>query len=109
MKKLTLSIPGYGEITPPPNIPSGADAPSNILQFSVNLLSIAVVIAAVIFVLWGGILWITSQGDKAKVDKARHTIMYAIIGVVIMILAFIIIQIIGTLLGVSYLAKFGTN
>ncbi len=107
MKKLALKLPGYGEIQAPDNIPSGTNATSDVLQTMLNLLAFAVVLGALIFILYGGILWVTSQGDKGKIEKARHTITYAIIGLVVMILAFVIVQTVGTLLGVSDFANFG--
>ncbi len=107
MKKLALSIPGFREIETPENIPSGVDAPENILQTSLDLLTIIGVIAALIFLLYGGLLWVTSSGDKAKVDRARQTIIYSIIGLVVMILAFVIVQTIGYFIGSSFLSNIG--
>lgn len=109
-KLLSLTIPGGNgstEVLAPENIPSGVDAPENILQTSLDLLTIIGVIAALIFLLYGGLLWVTSSGDKAKVDRARQTIMYSIIGLVVMILAFVIVQTIGYFLGSSFLSSLG--
>ncbi len=102
---LALNIPGFGQVEAPPNVPSGASAPSNIITASLNLLVIAGIAAALIFVIYGGILWIISQGDKQKLDHARRTITFSIIGLIIMVLAFSIVQIVGTLLGVSFFGK----
>lgn len=107
MRYLSLTIPGYGKITPPPNIPSGVDAPGNIIQTFIALFLVAGVVAALIFTLYGGILWATSQGDKQKLDHARRTIIFAIIGLIIMLFAFIIIQLVGTLLGSEFLKNIG--
>lgn len=107
MKDLALRLPGYGVITPPPNIPAGTDAPSNALQLVVTLLMLVVIVASLIFTLYGGVLWITSAGDKQKIDRARRTITYAIIGLIVTILAFVIIRIVGSVLGVSFLTTFG--
>lgn len=109
-KLLSLTIPGGNgstEVVAPRNIPSGVDAPENILQTSLDLLTIIGVIAALIFLIYGGLLWVTSSGDKAKVDRARQTIMYSIIGLVVMILAFVIVQTIGYFLGSSFLSNLG--
>jgi len=51
--------------------------------FIANLVNVALVIASLIclvFLIWGGIDWITSQGDKAKYEEARNKITYALIG-----------------------------
>lgn len=107
MKYLSLSLPGYGGVTPPPNIPSGVNAPANTINAFISLLTIVVIVAAVIFTAYGGILWVTSQGDKQKIDRARRTITYSIIGLIVMLLAFFIVQAVGFLLGSSYLTNFG--
>lgn len=47
-------------------------------------------IVCVIFLIYGGVSYITSQGDPGKIQKAKHSILYAIIGLVIVALAFTI-------------------
>lgn len=42
-------------------------------------------IIMVVFIIYGGWLWMTSAGDSAKVDKAKKLIINAIIGIVIVI------------------------
>lgn len=49
-------------------------------------------IIAVIFVIIGGINYMTSAGDAGKVKKARDTILYACIGLVICALSFAIVN-----------------
>ncbi len=51
---------------------------------------------AVIMVIYGGILYVTAAGEQEKVDKGKKIIMYAVIGIVIILLAFAIVN---TLLG----------
>lgn len=46
---------------------------------------------AVIYLIWSGIQYITSQGDAAKATKARSGIINAIIGVIIIFAAYYII------------------
>jgi uncharacterized membrane protein len=47
---------------------------------------------AVVMVIIGAVQLSTSQGDSGKVKKARDTIMYGIIGIVVAILAFAIVN-----------------
>jgi lipopolysaccharide/colanic/teichoic acid biosynthesis glycosyltransferase len=42
--------------------------------------------------IWGAIKWITSGGDKGKVDAARNTIVAAVIGLIVLLLSFVIIN-----------------
>lgn len=48
-----------------------------------NLVNAALLVASLIcfvFIIWGGLDWITSQGDKAQYEEARNKITYALIG-----------------------------
>ena len=49
-------------------------------------------IVAVIVIILGGVQYMTSTGDAAKVKKAKDTILYGIIGLVICVLAFAIVN-----------------
>jgi len=51
--------------------------------------SIAGIIAAGV-IIFGGVRYSISQGDPGKVKKAKDTIMYAIIGLIVTLLAFAI-------------------
>ena len=44
-------------------------------------------IVAVIILIYGGVLFVLSQGDAGKAQKARQTIIYAIIGIIVVIIA----------------------
>ena len=60
-----------------------------------NIISVvlyAIGIVAVVMMILGGFQYITSSGDAAKVTKAKNTILYGIVGLVIAILAYAIVQ-----------------
>ena len=55
-------------------------------------------IVAAVFIVVGGFNYMTSAGDAGKVAKAKNTIIYALIGLVVCVLAFAIVNwAIGTL------------
>lgn len=54
----------------------------------INGILAALGIVCVIFILYGGIQYMTSAGDAAKLTKAKHTILYSCIGLIICALAF---------------------
>ncbi|MCL5970204.1 MAG: pilin [Patescibacteria group bacterium] len=60
----------------------------------VLLLFVIAVLIALGFLIWGGIKWITSGGDKSGVESARNHIVAAIVGLVIVFLAFFIVNIV---------------
>jgi uncharacterized protein YacL len=68
---------------------------------AVTFILIVAVLIALFFLILGGIRWITSGGDKAKVDSARQTITAAIIGLVIAFLAFFILALALSFFGLS--------
>ena len=53
-------------------------------------------LACVVIIIIGGIQYMTSSGDTGKVKKAKDTILYGVIGMVICVLAFAITQFIIT-------------
>lgn len=56
----------------------------------------------VIFIIWGGVRYATSGGDSDKVKKAKNTLLYAIIGLAIAILANVIMTlVVNTLTGAN--------
>ena len=65
-----------------------------------TLLIIAVIIA-IFFLIWGGIKWILSGGDKAKVESARNTIIGGIVGLVLAFLAYFIVTLVAGLFGLN--------
>ena len=79
---------------------TGADCGSATAQSSVdslvatvvNILSIIVGIAAVIMIIVGGFKYVASGGDANKVSSAKSTLIYAIVGLLIAVLAQFIVH-----------------
>lgn len=106
MKYLSLKIPGPSgtqiEISPPAGVPAGARfSLGNILTIFLGFLMVVGIILSTAFLVYGGILWITSSGDKQKLDKARKTLLYSIIGLIVMSLSLLIINVLGKILGLN--------
>jgi hypothetical protein len=47
---------------------------------------------AVLFIIWGGILYIVSAGNSDRAKSARQTLTYAVIGLIVVILAYFIVR-----------------
>ena len=62
------------------------------LSVIINVILGVVGFIAVVMIIIGGISFVTSQGDTSKVAKARNTILYGIVGLVVAILAFAIVN-----------------
>lgn len=56
---------------------------------------------SVIFIFFGGISFILSGGDEGKIKQAVGTIRYAIIGLVVTMLAVVIVVIVGNAMGLN--------
>jgi hypothetical protein len=109
MDLLTLEIPGTQpgssvEIQAPPGIPTGSQFSLGFL--ATRFLEVAMVIGILLslfYLIYGGIYWIQSKGNKETLDKARRIIVYAIVGLIVMSLSLVIVNIIGNALGVTTL------
>ncbi len=75
--------------------------PGQILGIIINFIFIVAIILAFGFLIYGGIRWITSGGDKGGVENARNTIIAAIVGLIVVFLAYVILNLV--------LGLFGTN
>ena len=88
------------------NSAKGTGAPDNVTEDDglikkvVNLLLWAIGIVSVIMIIIGGIRYATSNGDSNNVTAAKNTIMYAVIGLVIAIFAYAIVNFVLTQIGV---------
>jgi hypothetical protein len=65
---------------------------NNIITTVINLFSVIVGVIAVIMIVYGGFRYITSGGDSTKVTASRNTILYAIIGLIVVALAQFIVK-----------------
>ncbi|HSV94913.1 MAG TPA: hypothetical protein VLH94_03020 [Spirochaetia bacterium] len=60
-------------------------------------------IAAFIAILLAGFAYITANGDKAKTAQASQALTYGIIGLVVVVAAFVVTRLIGAILGFKFL------
>lgn len=74
--------------------PDGGEGATLEQQISMilNAVYFVIGIVAVIMIILGGVSYATSQGDATKLKKAKDTILYGIIGLVIALMAFAITQ-----------------
>jgi small-conductance mechanosensitive channel len=75
--------------------------PAAYVVTAINLLLGLAGVASFIFLLWGGIQWITAGGDKDALDKARKRITQALIGLAIVFSAYALIYIVRILFNVD--------
>lgn len=66
-----------------------------------NTILMGVGLISVIMLIFGGLRYITSGGDSKKVTDAKNTILYAIIGLIICVLSYAIVNFVLTTIGAA--------
>lgn len=81
------------------NSAQGNDTPSNlfdgdsaVFKTIVNVMLFIIGAVAVIMLIIGGIRYVVSGGDQNAVTGAKNTILYAIIGIVVAVLAYAVVN-----------------
>ncbi|MEO8581541.1 MAG: hypothetical protein ABI425_03065 [Patescibacteria group bacterium] len=93
---------------------------SNSAGFQINdlgaliqgLLNGVMFVAAILvfaYMIWGGIQWITSGGDKGKTEEARNKITAAIVGLAILAASYAIFRVVLYFLGIANPFDSGVN
>ncbi len=80
------------------NCNAGQDVNSLIKTVIQWMLGIAFGIA-VLFLIIGGFWYITSGGNEETAEKGKNTVVNALIGIVIIVLAFVIVSVVANLVG----------
>lgn len=94
-----------GNIIPPQAIRNLGFGATGISRFLSNLVVLIYALAAIVLlfmILWGAFDWITSEGDKEKLERARNKLINAFIGILLFAAAFAIIQILGAFTGFQF-------
>lgn len=72
-----------------------------VLQNVINAALVLSAVVAVFLIIYSGFQYVTSSGDKEKVDAARKRLTYAIIGLVFIIFSFTFITFLSQITGVG--------
>lgn len=70
----------------------GGPTVDNAVSAFITIFTIIVGVMAVVMIIFGGYKYITSGGDANKVAAAKATVMYALIGVVLVVLSQLILR-----------------
>lgn len=65
---------------------------SGIIKTVINLLSLVVGVVAVIMIVIGGLKYVLSSGDSGNVTSAKNTILFALVGLVIVAMAQVLVR-----------------
>jgi hypothetical protein len=67
-------------------------APNGVFAIVANTLIFLVGAVAVIYLIIGGLRYVISNGDSKAVESAKNTILYAIVGIVVAVISFALVQ-----------------
>jgi hypothetical protein len=56
---------------------------------------------SVIMFMWAGILFLTASGDPAKIDKAKKAVIWGVVGIFVVFLAYSVNSFIKSILGIK--------
>ena len=76
---------------------------SSIVNIIVPLAMIAAALVLLLMLMLAALNWISAGGNPEKLEKARSKMKYALIGFVIIIASYLIVQVIGYMLGIDFL------
>lgn len=68
----------------------------NVTRYLLGLVGFATMLA----IVWGGIMYILSLGDDSRVQHAKKILLWAVIGLSVVVLSYVIIKTVSSLLGV---------
>ena len=68
------------------------DGDSGLIKTVVNVLLWAVGILSVIMIIFSGFRYITSAGDASKTKSAQSTLIYSVVGLIVAIMAYAIVN-----------------
>lgn len=97
---LIVASPSFAQVNIRPDIIQDVNIP-NLVRATINILFVIAAVIAIIFLVWGGIKWIMSGGDKAALESARSHIIAAIVGLVLVFLSFFIVTFVFDFLGLG--------
>lgn len=101
MEQIAFSVGGR-TVTAPAGLPKPGTE-NTIISNALTIFITAGIIITVIMVIYAGIKWVTSGGDKQKLASARARLTWAIIGLVIILVSFFIISIFSYVFNVNLL------
>lgn len=64
-----------------------------IVGLVINFILVVATVIALFYLIYGGIKWITSEGDKGSLETARNHIVSAIVGLIVIFLAYFIMNV----------------
>lgn len=111
---VALTAPTAALIVPATTLAAGNLVPNDIspinnivdiIRNAIRFVLLVAFVLAFVFLLIGGIRWITAGGDEKAVGSARGMITAALIGLVVVLVSYALIVLVETFFGVSIISR----
>ncbi len=89
-----------------PSVPSGyikSNEGAERISSALSVIFVLTAITAVFTIMWAGFAYITSTGDPGKIKQAMSTLQWAVVGLIISGLGYLIVSIIAGIMGINSL------
>lgn len=77
----------------------------NVIQLAIDVMIFVAAFLVLGYLFYGGWKWMTSQGDKKAIEEARDTIIWSVIGMIVVALAFLVVNVVLHFFQVPVLTK----
>lgn len=105
-----IPLGGFGELEKDSPYNQGSATKTgvvdNLVAFLSNLIGFFTVLAALFFVVYSFVAafsWVTAAGDSGKIEKARNQLIQGVLGLIVIVAAYGIIELVGAIVGVEIL------
>jgi len=91
--KLMALVPvASADLTDAASSAKGVAKSADVVQLILKVINYAIIIIGVLGVLifiYAGFLYLTAAGDQERLDRAKNTLLYAVVGIVVSVLGFV--------------------
>lgn len=99
---LLIPLSNVNAQVPLPPSPTGAKftaagLPAQIISAFLGPITIILGFLTVFYIIFAGIRLIISRGDPEKVAEARHRLIYAVVGFIVLLLSYVALQVVNQL------------
>lgn len=98
---IALTSTAFALSKPPVTSPTGSTSFGDLIVTVINALLLFAGAVAVLFLIVGGFRYVVSAGNPDQVEGAKKTILYAVLGLIIIFVAFLAVQVVQNALGVN--------
>jgi len=83
---------------------SGIESMADVVELIEDIagwFQVIVLAIAVFMIIWAGFTWMIAGGDDEKLTKARQTLIYALVGIAVVVVAYGLVELMKVLIGSS--------